>query len=134
MTREIMNQPLDDSNTFPIEVYVTVSPHGGATCTCAPVQADLPSLPGVTLSYTLNAPTGWVFPTSGAVVVASPADQFPDPSITAPDGMSATLFDANTDSNLYNYTVCVVKTATGETCRHDPAIKNGGVSMCGPDA
>lgn len=132
MTREIMIQPLDDSTPYPIAVYVTVNQHGVATCTCAPVSADLPSTPNITLTYALNAPAGWVFPTTGAVVVASPSNQFPDPSITAPDGMSATLGDLNTDANSYNYTVSVVKTATGECLTHDPIIKNGGMGMCNP--
>ena len=127
-----MNQPFDDSNTYPIAVYVTVNQHGVATCTCAPVQANLSPPPDVTLSYTLNAPAGWVFPDTGAVIVPAPGDQFPEPSVTAPGGMSATLLDLNTDSNTYNYTVCVVKSATGECVLHDPAIKNGGVSMCNP--
>ena len=127
-----MNQPLDDSNIYPIAVYVTVNQHGVATCTCAPTQADLLPPPGVTLTYTLTAPTGWVFPDTGAVIVPLPANQFPDPSVTASGGMSATLFDENTDGHSYAYTVCVVKTGTTESVLHDPVIKNGGVSMCDP--
>ncbi len=119
--------------TYPVSVTATVNPHGVCTVSCIPDQANLPSTPGVTLTFTLTAPAGWVFKPTNAVVVASPGTQFPSASVTSADGMSCTLFDANTDSNLYTYTAFVVKAGTSDEVAYDPAIKNGGVSTTGGD-
>jgi hypothetical protein len=123
-----MTKPLDDSNV-PVSVNVTVNKHGVATCTCSPSPAPV-TVPNSTITFTLTAPVGWEFPDAGAVVVPSPADQFPDPSVTQPGNLVATLFDVNSDTNEYTYTVHVQQGST--KVKHDPLIKNGGISMGGP--
>jgi hypothetical protein len=119
------NASLTDT-PYPITVHVTVDIYGKGTATCFPPIAT-PTVPNTMLDFTIVT-SGWNFdPTIGSVVT-SPGTQFPNPATLGTT--TATLLDLNTDTSEYAYVVTVVKASTGEVVRHDPLIKNGGISTC----
>lgn len=103
-------------------VVVTVGADNQPVCTPDTVRARGRN---AVLMFELRA-AGYVFPASGAVVVADPGTQFPEPSRTVgPRDTRALLLDINSDKRTYKYTVAVQHVATGTIVRLDPAIQNG---------
>jgi hypothetical protein len=101
-------------------VSVSVSSTGIIHCSPDPVPV---SGQNATITFDL-ATAGYAFAASNAVVVPSPASQFPNPSSTV-SPTTATLFDANTDSNPYKYVVHLVRLSDSEPLSLDPTIENG---------
>ncbi|WP_374567295.1 hypothetical protein [Ideonella sp.] len=101
-------------------VTVSVSSTGIISCSPDPVPVS-----GANATITFNlATSGYAFLANNTVVVSNPASQFPYPSSTSSTHL-ATLFDANTDSNSYKYTVHLTNTADNSTLSLDPTIENG---------
>jgi hypothetical protein len=101
-------------------VNVSVSSIGIIACSPDPVPVS-----GASATITFNlVTTGYTFPASGAIVVPSPANQFPDPSSTV-SSTTATLLDVNSDSNDYKYVVRVVRSSDNQPLDLDPTIQNG---------
>ena len=100
---------------------VNVSVSAGQV-SCAPDPAKV-SAANVLIVFDLQT-AGYAFPATSAVVVMSPASQFPYPSWTISPGCAA-LLDIDGDTNTYNYTVNVVDLSSGNTISVDPIIKNG---------
>ena len=104
------------------EVVVTVDAKKNVMCN--PEQISVLGCDSV-LKFLLQT-DGYVFPQDAAVVVANPAQEFPEPSKTLPpNAMVATLFDRTTGPGTFQYTVTVQKVSTGELFKHDPMIDNG---------
>ena len=105
--------------------HVIVTVEAGDTPVCNPHDLNVAGSDEV-LKFSLQTP-GYVFPKDGAVVVANPGDEFPFPSRTLPpNDTQATLYDRNTGTGAFGYTVFVKKVATGEILRVDPTINNEG--------
>lgn len=109
----------------PNHVNVTVAANGQPACDPHELKVTGKD---VHLTFELETP-GYVFLAERTVVVtpvSPPSHQFPHPSKTLPpQSTRATLFDCNTDSRDFSYTVYVKKVATGEVTRVDPTIING---------
>jgi hypothetical protein len=106
---------------MPQQVTVTVDDDGQVHCSPNPVSVTKQD--GL-LSFTLLTP-GYAFPSTGAVVLGAPSDQFPYPAWTVSSSLSA-LFDANSEKGQHDYTVTVLEVGTGKPIRHDPVIINNG--------
>ena len=105
--------------------HVIVTVEAGDTPVCDPHDLVVSGSDAV-LKFSLQTP-GYVFPKDGAVVVKDPGDEFPFPSRTLPpNDTHATLYDRNTGTGAFGYTVFVKKIATGEILRVDPTINNEG--------
>jgi hypothetical protein len=63
------------------------------------------------------------FPDTGAVVVATPGDDFPSAAWRVSPQL-VTLYDENNDQVSYKYTVAVVDKDTGKLITLDPTIDN----------
>ncbi|HJV71281.1 hypothetical protein [Ideonella sp.] len=101
-------------------VTVNVSSIGVVSCTPDPVRVS-----GSNATITFNlANADYSFAATNAIVVPQPASQFPNPATTV-SANTATLFDANTDSNHYKYVVHLVKNSDNEPLSFDPTIENG---------
>jgi len=101
-------------------VTVNVSTVGAVSCTPDPVPV---SGPNATITFNL-ANSNYSFAANSAIAVPQPASQFPNPSTTV-SPTTATLFDANTDSNRYKYVVRLVKNSDNSPLVFDPTIENG---------
>ncbi|HEV8692004.1 MAG TPA: hypothetical protein VGQ91_17000 [Ideonella sp.] len=102
-------------------VSISVSTPGGISCSPDAVPAG--TSPNVTITFTLQT-TGYRFASSNAIVVPSPSNQFPSPSITVSSNQ-VTLFDVNSDQNTYKYVVNLVRTSDNQPLSVDPTILNG---------
>ncbi|MFZ5550379.1 MAG: hypothetical protein ACOZJX_16915 [Pseudomonadota bacterium] len=101
-------------------VSVSVSTLGVIACSPDPVPVS-----GADATITFNlVTTGYTFPANAAIVVPTPANQFPDPSQTVSPNQ-ATLFDVNSDSNSYKYVVRVIRSSDNQPLDLDPTIENG---------
>jgi hypothetical protein len=101
-------------------VNVSVSSTGMISCSPDPVPVS-----GANATITFNLHTsGYAFPSNAAIVVSNPGSQFPNPSTTA-SSILVTLFDVNSDSNSYKYTVTLVNTSDNSQLSLDPTIENG---------
>jgi hypothetical protein len=110
-------------NTKPNHVIVTVE--ADDTPVCNPHDLPVAGSDAV-LKFSLQT-AGYVFLKDGAVVVNDPGDEFPFPSRTLPpNDTMVTLYDRNTATGAFGYTVFVQKIATGEILRVDPTINNEG--------
>jgi len=105
----------------PNHVTVTVGADGKPICN----PHNLPvSGTNVELKFKLDA-EGYVFLAQDTIVVADPGSQFPHPSKTLPpNDTKATLFDRNTETGNFSYTVYVKEVATGKILQVDPSINN----------
>ncbi len=113
---------MEPTQTEAADVVVTVGADNRPVCTPDPVRVRGRN---VVLTFELQTP-GYVFPVNGAVVVADPGTQFPEPSRTVgPDDTLALLLDRNSDKAAYKYTVSVQRVASGEMLSLDPTIQNG---------
>jgi hypothetical protein len=100
-------------------VFVTVTGENVVRCTPDPVVV---SGTNVLVNFRLVT-DGWVFPDTGAVVVANGGPSFPYPSWTlAPQ--SAALLDTVQVKGDFAYTVTVQHAASGRRLSIDPAIRN----------
>ena len=112
---------MQQTQTQAANVVVTVDANNQPVCTPDTVFARGRN---VVLKFEVQT-AGYVFPTTGAVVVTNPGSQFPDPSRTiGPNDTLATLLDLNTDKGTFKYTVAVQRVAGGEVLRLDPSIQN----------
>lgn len=103
------------------QVIVTVDAKKNVLCT--PDQVSVSGCDAV-LKFLLQT-DGYVFRKDDAVVVNDPGVQFPFPSRTLPkDPTKATLYDHNTMTGGFKYTVYVTDVATGEVLFVDPTIMN----------
>lgn len=101
-------------------VSVSVSSIGVIACSPDPVPVS-----GADATITFNLVTsGYTFPTSGAIVVPAPSNQFPNPSSTV-SSTTATLFDVNSDDQEYKYVVRVIRSSDNQPLDLDPTIQNG---------
>jgi hypothetical protein len=103
--------------------HVSVTVDSSGAVSCSPNTANL-SGSNVLVVFRLDTP-GYAFPVDNAVVVNNPGSQFPYPSWTAYPGYAA-LFDLDSNTAEYSYTVNVIELSTGRTLSVDPAIKNNG--------
>lgn len=101
---------------------VSISVSAGDVITCSPDPVNV-SGSNVTITFNLQA-SGYRFASSGAIVVPSPASQFPNASITVMSNQ-VTLLDVNSDANTYKYNVNLVRTSDNAPVSVDPTIKNG---------
>lgn len=101
------------------QVLVTVDTAG--TITCQPAELDV-SGANVLIVFAL-ASRDWIFPDSGAVVVANGGTQFPIPAWTI-NNKQAALLDCDSSPGAFSYTVTVQHSTTGERRSLDPTIKN----------
>lgn len=101
-------------------VTVNVSSVGIVSCSPDPVPV---SGANATITFNLANPD-YSFAASNAIAVPQPGSQFPSPSTTV-SATTATLFDANTDSNRYKYVVHLVKNSDNAPLSFDPTIENG---------
>ncbi|MFN7724624.1 MAG: hypothetical protein ACK5QH_06095 [Rubrivivax sp.] len=86
-----------------------------------PEQVDV-SGGGVLIQFLLLT-NGWAFPAEAAITVQDGGTQFPCAAWTlAPQ--QAALLDADTSPGIFNYTIHVVHTGTGQRLRLDPTIRN----------
>ena len=99
-------------------VSVSVSSVGVISCTPDPVPV---SGGNATITFTLGS-SGYTFPSSNAIVVPSPANQFPNPSVSVASNI-ATLLDVNSDSNSYKYVVHLIRTSDNQPLSLDPTIE-----------
>jgi len=105
----------------PHQVIVTVE--ADKTVVCTPEQVSVKGCDTV-LKFLLQT-DGYVFRQDDAVVVSDPGKQFPFPSRTLPkQPTKATLYDHNTASGGFKYSVYVTDVATGEVLFVDPTINN----------
>ena len=105
----------------PHQVIVTVDAKKNVICN--PEQVPVNGCDTV-LKFLLQT-DGYVFRKDDAVVVSNPGEQFPFPSRTLPkQPTKATLYDHNTASGGFKYTVYVTDVATGEVLFVDPTILN----------
>lgn len=125
----MVTSALSDTNT--VTVFVT-GPVDDPKLSVDPEILDVDGGPYVVITFVLQAEiSGCVFPDAGAVVITSPSLQFPLVSRTDSNGLSAKLFDFNSDTKEYHYTVSVdINNLTGNTpltlkLEIDPGIRNG---------
>jgi hypothetical protein len=103
------------------KVSVTVATDGTITCTPDPVNV---SASNVMIAFSLDTP-GYVFPDSGAIVGNIEGGQFPYASWTVKPQLAG-LLDLNTANGLFEYTVNVVNSTTGQQFSLDPGVQNQG--------
>lgn len=102
------------------KVIVTVA--GDETIVCNPDPINVK--PGQsTLKFVLQAP-GYVFRQKKAIVVSNPGRDFPLPSVTSADGLTATLRDEHLDCCDYKYNVYLMQVSSGRIISVDPIIRN----------
>ena len=105
----------------PHQVIVTVDANKNVVCTPEGVTV---SGCDTVLKFLLQT-DGYVFREDDAVVVSDPGEQFPFPSRTLPkQPTKATLYDNNTVTGDFKYTVYVKDVATGAILFVDPMINN----------
>lgn len=80
----------------------------------------------VTLTWTLKDSPGWSFTETGIVIDEDPHHQFSDPYCSE-DGQTFTWKDANTDGQLYKYTIWVQQ-GSDAPISLDPTIQNKGLT------
>lgn len=113
-----MNANFNDSHV----VIVTVD--AGGVVACHPEDIDVIGCDTV-LKFMLRT-KGYVFPEQNAIVVTDPGTQFPYPSRTLPKHPTkATLYDHNSTTGNFKYTIYVKNEATGKVLELDPSINNG---------
>jgi hypothetical protein len=103
-----------------VNVTVSVSSSGVVSCSPDPVGV---SGADALIAFTLASP-GYAFPSSNAITVTSPASQFPYGPWTS-SSTAASLFDVNSDSNTYKYTVHLIRLSDSHPIAYDPTIENG---------
>lgn len=101
--------------------HVIVNVDAAGSLTCVPAELNVTGA-DVLISFHLNG-EDWIFPDSGAVVVANGGSQFPIPSWTV-HRKQAALLDCDSAPGTFSYTVTVQHAVTGRRCSLDPTIKN----------
>ncbi|WP_425257998.1 hypothetical protein ACPOLB_21050 [Rubrivivax sp. RP6-9] len=101
--------------------HVLVSVDAAGNISCQPAELDV-SGSNVLIVFALAA-RDWVFPDSGAIVVANGGTQFPIPAWTI-NNKQAALLDCDTAAGTFSYTVTVQHTSSGQRKSLDPTIKN----------
>jgi hypothetical protein len=105
--------------------HVTVTINADGNPVCDPHELSVTGS-NVELKFVLDA-KGYVFLAKDAIVVGEPGSQFPHASKTLPpNDTKATLFDHNTKTANFSYTVYVQEVASGKILRVDPVIANEG--------
>lgn len=101
-------------------VTVTVDSEGTIVCSPDPINVKRNQS---TLKFVLQAP-GYVFRQKKAIVVSDPGRDFPLPSVTSADGLTATLRDEHLDCCDYKYSVYLMQVSSGRIICVDPVIRN----------
>ncbi len=101
---------------------VTVTVNSEGTIVCSPDPINVKRGQSV-LKFQLQAP-GYVFRQKKAIVVSNPGRDFPLPSATSADGMTATLRDEHLDCCDYKYSVYLMQVSSGRIIDVDPIIRN----------
>lgn len=101
-------------------VNVTVNSMGQVVCSPDPVPISGAS---ALISFQLQT-SGYAFAATNPVVVISPSNQFPY-GPWSPSSGQVCLFDANTDSNSYKYSVHLINLSNNQPVSVDPVIENG---------
>lgn len=101
-------------------VTVTVNSEGTIVCSPDPITVKRGQSG---LKFQLQAP-GYVFRQKNAIVVSNPGRDFPLPSATSADGMTATLRDEHLDCCDYKYSVYLMEVSSGRIIDVDPIIRN----------
>ncbi|MBL8344611.1 MAG: hypothetical protein JNN03_04150 [Rubrivivax sp.] len=101
---------------------VTVTVNSEGTIVCSPDPINVKRGQSV-LKFQLQAP-GYVFRQKKAIVVSNPGRDFPLPSVTSADGVTATLRDEHLDCCDYKYSVYLMQVSSGRIICVDPVIRN----------
>lgn len=110
--------PTAETATKVVAVSVSVS---GGSIVCSPDPVQVKSC-DTTLKFTVATP-GYKFRAENAIVVTNGGSEFPQPSQTSADGLTATLEDCCDQRGSYKYSV-YLKDASGRIVMVDPDISN----------